>query len=106
MSPWFNLYNKQGGPVDNYNMYVRPEFQLRNTLQTQQSNIQQQAAGSSALGQQVSQLEADRQAIQPTGAPAGFMNHGRFFGVQATTGQVSGLAATAHVRPATATHGT
>jgi hypothetical protein len=92
MSPWFNLYNKQGGPLDNYNMFVRPEMQLRSTLQTQQFDIQQQNAGATTLSQQVSQFEENRREVQPTGAPAGFMNQGRFFGVQSTTGQgISGL---------------
>jgi hypothetical protein len=86
LSPWFNLYNKQGGPVDNYNMYVRPDMQLRNTLQTQQLDIQRQSAGTSRLGEPVSQLEANRATIQPAGAPAGFLNHGRFFGVTSTIG--------------------
>jgi hypothetical protein len=100
LSPWFNLYNKQGGPLDNYNMFVRPNVQLRNTLQTQQFDIQQQAVGTMGLGQQMMQSEAARQAVAPTGAPAGFMNYGRFFGVQSTTGQgVAGLG-TAHGVPA------
>jgi hypothetical protein len=103
LSPWFNLYNKQGGPVDNYNMYVRPEVQLRNTLQTQQTDIQRQAVGATNLGQQVSQLEENRRAVQPTGAPTGFMNYGRFFGVQATTGQ--GFAGSGSARPLPANAG-
>jgi hypothetical protein len=62
-------------------------MQLRNAGQTQQFDIQRQVAGATDLGQQVSQLEANRRAVRPTGAPAGFMNYGRFFGVQAMTRQ-------------------
>lgn len=99
MSPWFNLYNKQGGPIDNYNLFVRPEMQLRNTLQTQQFDIQQQAAGTTSLNQQMTQFEENRRGVAPTGAPVGFMNYGRYFGVQSTMGQgVSGQGANRGLR--------
>ena len=68
LSPWFNLYNKQGGPVDNYNMYVAPDLQLRSTLQAQQLYNQRQAADATVLDRQVSQLEQNRLGVQPTGA--------------------------------------
>ncbi len=104
LSPWFNLYNRQGGPVDNYNMFVQPEVQLRNTLQRQQFYNQRQTAASTTLGQQVSQLEEDRLGVQPTGAPSGFMNAGRYFGVTSVGGQGSFNTSigrgTAHTSPA------
>ena len=98
LSPWFNLYNKQSGPIDNYNMYVRPDIQLRNTLQTQQYDIQQQAVGTTNLGQQFSQYQYNesRRLVAPTGGPAGFMNQGHFFGTLGSNGQggVVGLGTT------------
>lgn len=89
LSPWFNLYNKQGGPVDNYNMYVQPDIQLRNTLQAQQLYNQRQTANATVLDHQVSQLEQNRQTVQATGAPSGYLNHGRYFGVTSVEGQRS-----------------
>ena len=44
-----NLYQKQGGPVDNYHMYIQPQLQLRGTLQQQDANIQRQGVDASAL---------------------------------------------------------
>jgi hypothetical protein len=79
MSPWLNLYQRQGGPLDPYHMFVQPQMQLRDTLQQQQANLQRQTAGLSALGQTVTQ-------ISPTGVGAGFMNHGRYFFNQPSAG--------------------
>jgi hypothetical protein len=88
------LYQKKGGPLDNYHMFVQPEMQLRDTLQQQQSDIQRQTAGLSTLGRQVTQIEQNRnRPVAPTGQGAGFMNHGQFFGAQATTGGGRGAAA-------------
>ena len=89
LSPWFNLYNRQGGPVDNYNMFVQPDIQLRNTLQAQQFYNQRQAANATVLDHQVSQLEQNRLGVQATGAPSGFQNQGRYFGVTSVDGQRS-----------------
>ena len=50
LSPWLNLYQKQGGPVDNYHMYVQPQLQFRDTLQSQQMGIQGNAAAVNAVG--------------------------------------------------------
>jgi hypothetical protein len=86
LSPWLNLYQKQGGPLDPYHMFVQPQVQLRDTVQQQQANLQRQTAGLSALGDYVTQMADDRnhQKIAPTGVGAGFMTHGRYFGVQAS----------------------
>jgi hypothetical protein len=87
LSPWFDLYQKHAGPIDNYNMFVRPEMQLRNTLRNQQSEIQFQTTAVTNQAQQISQMEENRRGVAPTGTAAGFMNYGRYFGVSASTGQ-------------------
>ena len=99
LSPWFDLYQKHAGPIDNYNMFVRPETQLRNALQTQQSEIQFQATAVTNQAQQISQMEENRRGVAPTGTTAGFMNYGRYFGLAASTGQ-SGLGGAAARAPA------
>jgi hypothetical protein len=88
LSPWFDLYQKKAGPIDNYNMYVRPEMQLRNTLQNQQSNIQSQGTAITSQSEQLTQMEADRRGIAPTGTPTGFLNQGRYFGLTNSLGQM------------------
>ncbi len=106
LSPWFNLYQKHAGPLDNYNMFVRPEMQLRNTLQNQQNNIQSQGASLTNQGQQLTQLEENRRGVAPTGTPTGFMNQTRYFGLSNSLGQ-TGLAGEFSRPPArTPTHGT
>ena len=103
LSPWFDLYQRHAGPIDNYNMFVRPETQLRNTLQNQQNNIQSQGASLTNQGQQLTQLEQNRRGVAPTGTPTGFMNQARYFNSLGETG----LASTVSRPPArTPTHGT
>ena len=81
-SPWFNLYQKQGGPLDTYHMFVQPEVQLRNTLQWQQAGIQRNYASFNYV---MSQAEVANAPPQPTGAGSTFMNHGNFFNTYRTT---------------------
>ena len=87
LSPWFDLYQKHAGPLDNYNMFVRPEMQLRNTLQNQQTNIQSQGTALTDQGQQLTQLEENRRGVARTGIATGFMNHARYFGLANSLGQ-------------------
>jgi hypothetical protein len=106
LSPWFDLYQKHAGPLDNYNMFVRPEMQLRNTLQNQQSNLQVQGSTISTQQQQLTQMEEDRRGVAPTGTPTGFLNQGHYFGLSNSLGQM-GLAGTVSRPPTRApTHGT
>jgi len=80
LSPWLNLYQKQGGPVDNYHMFVQPQVQLRDSLQMQQTGIQRNAAGMAAMGERFqSQIDAASTMPDPTGASTGFLNHTIFF---------------------------
>ena len=106
LSPWFDLYQKRAGPVDNYNMYVRPEFQLRNTLQTQQANIQTQGTAITGQSEQLTQMEADRRGVAPTGTPTGFLNQGRYFGLTNSLGQMGATSAVSHPPTRAPMHGT
>jgi hypothetical protein len=88
LSPWLNLYQKKGGPVDNYHMYVQPDLQLRDTLQQQQSDIQRQTSNLTTLGHQVTQMQQERtRLVAPTGQGGGFMNHGHYFSAQSAAAQ-------------------
>ncbi len=95
LSPWLNLYQKQGGPVDNYHLYVQPQLQLRDTLQSQQMGIQANSAAVDAVGERnLSQREASFAGPQQTGASATFFNQGSYFnnfrGIGAGTGGTPG----------------
>jgi hypothetical protein len=74
ISPWMNIFQRQPGPLDNYHSYVRPEFQLRNTLGMQNAALQQQAAGLQLVGQnqQAGQIAA-------TGTGSVFMNLSHYY---------------------------
>ena len=87
LSPWLNLYQKQGGPVDNYHMFVQPDLQLRNTLQSQHLGIQRNAAAVGAVVNSLTtQAEAFNAAAEPTGSGASFLNHGAYFNTYHGTG--------------------
>ena len=91
-SPWLNLYQRggQGGPLDPYHQFVRPELDLRETLRQQGITNQRQGDEVSSLDQQVTQMEADRLAtIRPTGAGSVFMNYSHFYPGSGATGQMS-----------------
>lgn len=78
ISPWFNLYNRNTGPLDNYNTYVRPEMELRDTLQQHASGIQRNSTGIRSLGHEVNQLQTEG-LIRPTGTGSGFMNYSHYY---------------------------
>ncbi len=80
LSPWLNLNTKQGGPVDNYHMFVQPQIQLQNTLQAQQMGIQNNAAAVTAMGERVLyEMQSAYGQIQPTGVAGGFMTQRTYF---------------------------
>jgi len=87
LSPWLNLYQKQGGPVDNYHMFVQPSLQLNNALNTQQADIQRNTAGLGTMSDRVmGEMEMMRAAPSQTGVGAGFMNHRVYFNTYRMTG--------------------
>jgi hypothetical protein len=75
-SPWLDLYRKNTGPLDNYHTWVRPEFRLRQTLQTQSNDIR-------SLQESVYQPQpAPEGNVAPTGVGGGFMNLSHYYQTQ------------------------
>ena len=88
LSPWLNLYEKRGGPLDPYHQFVRPELRLRDTLRQQDLTNQRQGADVSALGSQVTQMEEDQRApISPTGSASVFMSYSHYYYAQGAAGR-------------------
>ncbi len=81
LSPWLNLYNKNAGPIDNYHNYVRPEIQLRDTLQQQENQIGQQDSTIRSLGQQVTRM-GQTGKMAPTGIGSRYMNLSHYYARQ------------------------
>jgi hypothetical protein len=79
LSPWFGLYQKNGGPIDNYHTFVRPRIDLNDTLQRQQAGIQRNQAGINSLGQDMTQLQEEHAGIRPTGSASVFMNYSHYY---------------------------
>lgn len=78
LSPWFGLYRKNGGPLDNYHMFVRPQFQLENTLRQQQNAIQRNDAGVRSLGQEMT-WQQEQLGMRPTGSGSVFMYYSHYY---------------------------
>jgi len=78
ISPYMNLYRADPGPIDNYNMYVRPQRELQNTLSRQQATLRRQDAGLRSLRQEVS-LFGLRRSVRPTGIGGAFMNYSHYY---------------------------
>ncbi len=98
MSPWFNLFNKNPGPLGNYQSYVRPQLELQNAFQQQNNNILQQGIaiqqGNSRLNLldiQVDRLQRGEGLLPPTGHAAGFMNHSHYYYGYQASGTGSGV---------------
>ena len=78
ISPWLNLQQKNAGPLGGYLSNVRPEQQLRDTLQQHQSSIQSNTGGLLTLQGQVRQSEK-KESVRPTGTGSTFMNYSHFY---------------------------
>jgi hypothetical protein len=81
LSPWFNLYQRNPGPLDNYNMFVQPRMDLQQTLNQQTSNIQQNSVKLKSLGKEVNQIQKEGPA-RPTGSSSTFMNYSHYYPLQ------------------------
>ena len=79
LSPWLYLNQRQGGPIDNYHMYVQPQQQIRSTLQNQQADIQHNGVSADAVIDHLTAQQAFNASGAPTGVTAGFLNHGTYF---------------------------
>jgi len=87
LSPWFELYRRDSGPLDTYHEFVRPKIQLRDTLRRHSVGLQRQQAGlqrheadlqrqGAAVGRMMSVMG---QAIRPTGTASRFMNYSHYY---------------------------
>ncbi|MEN6457944.1 MAG: hypothetical protein ABFC63_03375 [Thermoguttaceae bacterium] len=78
LSPWFGLYQKNGGPLDNYHMFVRPRLQLNNTLRQQQDAIGRNDAGIHTLDQEMTRYQ-EQAGVRPTGSSSVFMYYSHYY---------------------------
>jgi len=78
LSPWLNLFRYDSGVLDPYNSLVRPRLELQDRLRRQQLGLARQAAGLSAVRQQMIQ-SGDQMPIRPTGASSVFMNYSHYY---------------------------
>ena len=78
ISPWFNLYRRDGGVLDNYHTFVRPEVQLRNTLRQQEYDINRQGMDIQSMRQNMSGMQRAL-GTRPTGAGSMFMNYSHYY---------------------------
>jgi hypothetical protein len=77
-SPWFGLYQRNGGPLDNYHTFVQPRIDLDNTLQRHQAAIHRNNEGVASLNRELSQFGEQTQ-VHPTGAGSVFMDYGHYY---------------------------
>ncbi len=78
LSPWLDLFRADLGVLDPYNSLVRPRLELQDRLRRQQLDLARQAAGLSAMRQQM--IQASRPTtIRPTGAGSVFMDYSHYY---------------------------
>ena len=78
LSPWFDLYRSDPGPLGNYHSYVRPRMELQETLDQQRAGLRQQGARINSLGRQMSAMQ-QAYPIRPTGTASSFMNYSHYY---------------------------
>jgi hypothetical protein len=78
LSPYMNLYRRDGAAVDNYNAYVRPERELRDAFRRQQTALDRQNANIRTLEQDVFRFQRTG-ALHPTGTGARFMSYSHYY---------------------------
>lgn len=71
-SPYLSLTGDPLNAAGNYYGIVRPQLELRTGLQRLQGQVSRVEAGGLAT-------QPGAQELPPTGLPAGFLNHGRYF---------------------------
>jgi hypothetical protein len=88
LSPWFGLYQRNSGPLDNYHMIVRPQIAVNDAIQRQQADIQRNTAGINYLGGEMMRPQVQG-LMAPTGTASVFMNYSHYYySGQATGGRV------------------
>jgi hypothetical protein len=75
LSPWFGLYQRNSGPLDNYHTFVQPRIELNNTLQRHQAAIQRNNEGVVSLGHEL----GDQRQLHPTGTGSVFMDYSHYY---------------------------
>jgi hypothetical protein len=96
-SPWLNLFQRNTGPLDNYHNYVRPQFEMRDTLRQQNALNQRQAASLNRLSDRVANLQKGETPVRPTGTASVFNNYSHYY-PSAHSGQGGGKAVARRTR--------
>lgn len=78
LSPWLDLFRADLGVLDPYNSLVRPRLEFQEQLRRQQLDLARQAAGLSAVRQQMIQSSRPM-PIRPTGAASVFMDYSHYY---------------------------
>jgi len=78
ISPWFEMFRKDAGPLPNYLQYVRPRQQLQGALQQQRVNQSELQSHIRGLTGQLESLQSAGVQV-PTGTGSTFMNHSHYY---------------------------
>ncbi|QDV42311.1 hypothetical protein Enr13x_21560 [Stieleria neptunia] len=76
LSPYLDLFRSSSSPLPNYQQFVRPQLQLRQTLQLQNRALQQQERAIRSLGRRSQTLASPSGITKRAGT---FLNYSRFY---------------------------
>jgi hypothetical protein len=79
LSPYFDLYRFEPGPLGGYLSDFRPRQEVRQALQRQSARVQQQSATIRSLDRRMSLVEGPVDLVRPTGTGSGFMNYSHYY---------------------------
>jgi hypothetical protein len=86
LSPYFDLYRREAGPLGPYHSDFRPRQEFRRTLQQQGASLQQERSTISSLDRRMSLFERAPQGVRPTGTASVFMNYSHYYRLAGRSG--------------------
>jgi hypothetical protein len=79
LSPYFDLYRREAGPLGPYLSDFRPRQEARQAIRQQAYGLQEQRSTIGSLDQRMSLFERAPQGIRPTGTASVFMNYSHYY---------------------------
>jgi hypothetical protein len=90
LSPYFDLYRLDPGPLGPYHSDFRPRQEFRRAVQQQSARLQRQNTNIRSLDRRMSLVERPPATVRPTGTGSVFMNYSHYYNLRGLSGSSGG----------------
>lgn len=90
LSPYFDLYRRNPGPLGPYHSDFRPRQEFRRAVQQQNAGLQRQNTNIRSLDRRMSLFERPPATVRPTGTGSVFMNYLHYYNLRGLSGSSGG----------------